>query len=65
MPTAAKQVRSSPPSLSPPAATALPGPVTAAECNAKCAGQSDKDGCDLVCELTYGYGNPAYTALLQ
>lgn len=38
---------------------------SASFCNAKCALQKDVDGCNLVCELTYGYKNGPYTNMLQ
>jgi len=34
-------------------------------CNARCLGQPEEDGCDLICELTYGYNNTQYTNVLQ
>jgi len=34
-------------------------------CNAKCQGQPEEDGCDLICELTYGYNNTQYTNVLK
>jgi len=35
------------------------------ECNAGCYSKPNVDGCNLVCELTYGYGNPEYTDVLK
>jgi len=39
--------------------------IQAVFCNAKCQGQPEEDGCDLLCELTYGYNNTAYTNVLK
>lgn len=37
----------------------------ALECNAGCQNKPNVDGCNLVCELTYGYGNLQYTNFLN
>lgn len=34
-------------------------------CNAACQSKPNVDGCNLVCELSYGYGNPQYEKVLQ
>jgi len=33
-------------------------------CNTKCEFERDVDGCNLICELTYGYNNTVYTEAL-
>merc|ERR1719336_3827685 len=33
-------------------------------CNTKCEFERDVDGCNLICELTYGYNNTKYTEAL-
>ena len=38
---------------------------SAAFCNAGCAGKSNEEACDLLCELTYGYNSTRYRDLLQ
>ena len=34
-------------------------------CNAGCSKKANVEGCNLLCELTYGYNSSRYRALLQ